>query len=477
MCVLRPLRERDTEQRELRDAFRVALSGRPQLVVISGPRRVGKTLLVRHALEAASHTMTTVYFEATQAGAPEQLRRFHQALGAALPSSALPPGSAPRTWEEALGLAAFAARSVPLVVAIDEATYLMASTPGFSSMVQAVWDAIDVEAAPPRLALVLTGSAMGLIDEALSGQGALFRRPTLARRIEPFNAAEAYRFTGRPDPTALFEAYAACGGYPLHLDTWDFTQATGENLLRLAASPGGILLEGGALVLAGMRESYRQVLMAVGQGRSKTSEIANETGARSERGIEALLRARIVQAARPLGAPAQARAIYRVEDPYLRFWFRVLANHVQSIESGQGSQVLRHVEGAWQEQLGWAFEVAARLHAAGLAEAGVLPAGTLTGEWWTTSGQPTQVDVLGLLDHRSVALGEVRWQARPLGRSDLDGLAVKLRLVPNPVAQPTLLLWGRHGIRDGLSVGTVRGFDLADVLGADSGSRAGWRPP
>lgn len=283
-------------------------------------------------------------------------------------------------------------------------------------------------------------------------------------RIQPLTPAEAHQFARQPDPVRLLEAYSACGGYPLHLDRWDWDQETADNLERLAGTAGGILLEDGSLVLANLSDPARRVLLAVGQGRSKVSEINNAAGGRSERALESLRRARLVVNARPIGAPLKARPQYRVEDAYLRFWFRVLGNHVQQIEAGQGASVLHHTSGAWKEQIGWTFEATARRHAIELVRSEVLPPGTLTDEWWTTSGVQAQVDVLGLLDHRTVAIGEARWQARPLGQHDLEELTRKLRLVPDPIPQPQLILWGRGGVRPDIEVGRVLGFGPSEML-------------
>jgi AAA+ ATPase superfamily predicted ATPase len=458
-----PLRERDQDVAELMKALRTAADGRAQLVVLSGLRRVGKTLLVLHALEAVRPEVRSVYFEATETGQNDQLRRFHEALVRDV-GDLIPPGPSPQTWEQALHLVAFAARTTPVAVAIDEATYLMRSTPGFASMVQVVWDSLAVQGQPPRLALVLTGSAMGMIEDALSSTGALYQRPTMTKTILPFTPAQAYRFVGQPDPVDFFQAFAACGGYPLHLDRWDFDLSAGENLVRLAGTPGGVLLEDGSLVLASLPDNLRRTILAVGQGRSKVSEISNEVGGRPERPLLALRRARLVHEAQPLGAPRQARSLYRIGDAYLRFWLRVLSNHVQQIEGGQGPEVLRHTEGLWQEHLGWTFEEAARHHAVGLVRDGVLPAGTLVGEWWTTTGQPAQVDVLGMVGARTVALGEAKWQARALGPHELDRLAARQRLVPDPVPQPFFLLYGRGGVREEIQVGQVLGYDAAAML-------------
>lgn len=446
----------------LLDAVRASAQS-AQLVVVEGPRRVGKSFLLHHLLARLPDEITPVYFEATQSGERDQLRRFADAVGHALGPDA-PPLGAMGSWHQALAFCSYVARRRPLVVVLDEATYLTSSTPGFMSMVKSAYDTVSTAQDQPALTLVLTGSAVGLMEDAIDYNGPLYGRTTDILRLAPFSAAQASEFCGHPDPATLIEAYAACGGYPLHLDAWDFAAPTADNLQRLAGMPGGVLLEDASRLLTTLPEAHRRVLIAVGQGRAKRSEIDTELGGRSERALESLRRARFVRSAVPLGAPLKARPEYRVDDAYLRFWFRVLSNGVQRIEAGQGAAVLAHTRGEWDTHLGWCFEQAAREHAGHLVTNGQLDPVAQVDEWWTTRGQPVQIDVLGLADHRTVFAGEARWSRQPLGPSAVDELARKSRLAPDPVSQPGLLLWGRGGVRPEVQVGAVRGFGPAEML-------------
>ena len=460
---LRPLRERQDELQALLAAVGQARSGQPQLAVVSGLRGVGKSFLLQHFLERANaKDFTTVYFEATEASERDQLRRFAQALRDAVSDSL--PVPAFSTWEQALTTCELLARSLPLTIVIDEVTYLMDSTQGFASIVQAAWDQLAARASGPALTIVLAGSAVGLIEDSLGYRGPLFNRPTVHLRINPFTPWEAFRFTARPDPVRLIEAYAACGGYPGHLDAWDFTAPTDDNLLRLAGTARGLLLEDAQFMLASIPESHRRVLLAVGQGRSKRNDISSEVGQRIDRPLEALVRARLLVPATPLGAPIRTRPLFRVVDPYIRFWIRVLSNHVQRIEAGQGRGVLHNKSGEWQSQLGFVFEQAAREHAVRILGSGMLPAGTVVDEWWTTTGEQCQVDVLGMQDGRTVLIGEARWQRQPLGRSDLDKLGPSPRYVPHPTPDPWYVLWGRGGVQPDTTATKVLGYGPAEML-------------
>jgi len=310
---------------------------------------------------------------------------------------------------------------------------------------------------------------VGTIEGLLGGGGALRGRPTTNLRLDPLGPVEARAFLPKLDATAFFEAYAACGGYPLHLRRWDPSATTFHNLVELAGTPGGILLEDAAGIL---REElpdvggYPRVLAAIGRGRTRMSEIASDADQRVEHPIEVLLRSGFVRRVQPVGAPRRARSIYELADPYLAFWFGVLYSDLPLIDAGQGRAVLRRRAEQWQRHLGWAFEQGVRAHAARLVERGELPSDLVVGRWWATSGAPCEIDVLGLRGSRAALLGEARWQAKPLGARELRSLIQKLTRVPSPVDDPLLALWGRGGVETEVRHAGALGYGLEDVLSA-----------
>jgi AAA+ ATPase superfamily predicted ATPase len=460
--VISPLIDRRDELARLEACWREASAGRPQLALLWGRRRVGKTFLLSHFVQGKR----AVYFGATQQSQPIELRRLHEAvqrdLGAAAADLA---GGGFATWEAALRFFAALAEAGPLVVVLDEVPYLARSTPGFASIVQVVWDHLRPGT---RLMLVLTGSAVGVIEDMLGARAALRGRPTLALRLDPLDPLAARAFLPRLAPAAFLEAYAACGGYPLHLLQWDQQASTAQNLLRLAGSPGGLLLEDAPGVL---REElpetggYPRILAAIGRGRTRYSEIASDADQRIEHAVDVLVRTGFVRRALPVGAPRGARADYEIGDTYLAFWFGVLYASIPDVEAGQGRSVLRRVEPLWQRHLGAVFEDAARLHARRLVEGGVLPGDLVAGRWWATTGEPCEVDVLGILGSRTHLLGEARWQQRALDGRDLEALRRKATRVPRAVEQPIYALWGRGGVTEDVTRTGALGFDPAAILG------------
>lgn len=457
------LLDRKHELGQLEAAWQQAQRGAPQLVALWGRRRVGKTFLLSHFAGARR----TVFYTATQQAERVELGRLGEAVRQGLGEDALDlAGGTLSNWEAALRYFAALAQKEPLLVVLDEVPYLAHSTPGFASIVQTVWDHLQ---ASTRLMLVLTGSAIGTVERMLGGRGPLRGRPTLQLRLDPVTLTGAREFLPKLEADQLLEAYAACGGYPLHLLSWDQNDSSDTNLLRLAGSAGGILLEDAESILEeelADSAGYARVLAAIGRGRTRYSEIANEAQQRVEYPIETLTRTGYVAKQLPVGSSRGARPSYQIADPYLAFWFSVLYADRAEIYSGQGRVVLRRRKPQWQRQLGATFEAAARGHARRLVKRSDLPQ-LLIGRWWASKGQPCEVDVLGLEGAKTRLLGEVKWQNKPLGRRELATLKANLQLVPQPVDRPLFALWGRNGVDPDVldqADSDVVGFDIEDVI-------------
>ncbi len=460
--MLRPLIDRESELAQLASAWERARDGRPQLVLVSGHRRVGKTFMLLHFLERLEGARR-VYFPATQQAEGVELQRFASALREGLGGDApLVVSAGLPDWEVALRALAERTAGEPLVAVIDEAPYLTASTKGFASVVQAVWDGLHARARPTPLLLVLTGSATSVVEEMVGADGPLRGRANLHLRLRPFDLPTAARLLD-VEPAVAVEAYSACGGWPLHLGAWDAARSTEDNLLVLAGHPGGLLLEDARLILDELPDGpgFGRVLAAIGRGRTRRGDIATDAGQRVDYPLEFLRDSGLVVRETPVGAPRRARPLYAIADPYLRFWFHVLFSERSRIEGGQGEQVLAARADEWRKHVGWTFEEAARDHARRLVRLGDLP-DLRVGRWWSTSGAPLEIDVLGLDGARTALVGEAKWSSGDSTARLVARLRAAVGRLPAPVDDPALCLWTRD--RREPPTG-VRAFDAADVVG------------
>jgi AAA+ ATPase superfamily predicted ATPase len=453
---------RTAELAELAAAWSRVAGGRPELAVVWGRRRIGKTFLLSHF----ARDKRAVYFTATRQDTDDrQLRRFAGALREQLEEDVrdLVPETFP-SWEAALRFVAGLARTEPLLVVLDEAPRLTGGHADFADTVSAVW---ENHVRNQRLMLVLTGSAVAVMEQMLGPHGGLHRRAGVERRMDPFPLAEARAFQPSLAPETFVEAYAACGGYPLHLSRWSPGLSTDDNVRELAFTPGGLLLRDAPDILSedlDWRGGYERVLTAMAGGARRRSRIAGRAQQRIDYTLDRLRRAGYVRTVRSLGTTGSPDPLYEIADDYLTYWFRVLRDDADLIEGGQGHAVQRRTAGRWQQHLAQVFEAAARDHAARLVTAGDLPPDTVVGRWW--KDETVEIDVLGLAGDHPVLVGECRWQATPLTARDLGDLQRRAAHLPEPgPAGVRYAFWSRGGADPALTGRTdVLTFTPADLL-------------
>lgn len=442
-----------TLRRLLDDAHR----GAPQFLVLTGRRRVGKSTLVRRFVSEHAAHCRVVLFNATHESDTVQRERLREAL---VDAGITPPSS---QWSDLLG-AALTSPGPPLVLAIDEAPYLLNVNAGWASVLQHAWDQSRDSRDGNAPLLILTGSAISTILTVISSAGPLFGRPTHQLMLDPLDLPSSHELLGHPEPRRTIEAYSACGGYPLFLNLWNPELAAEANLLRLVDSPVAPLFAGADSLLLEMADipNHRRVLTAIGGGDHKQSKINQHV--RAERPLKALERAGFVARRTPISERSPKQAQYRISDGYLRFWFEVIEPFLSAIEAGQAATALRMAEGRWNAVVAATFEEGARHHARRLVAAGELePA--LIGEWWSDTGQQGQVDVVGVAPKRWRLAGEVKW-SNEFRITDLRQLERNLSIARQDAARLTLASWSIHGPAAELQRmrSDMRHFTAADVV-------------
>lgn len=418
------LLNRTQELASLTAAWKRAGTGVPQLVLVTGRRRVGKSFLLGHFAQSRR----SVVHVSTREAMPIQLRRIGDSL-AMLSAQSIRPSV--ETWHDVFAAMAAHAVDEPLLMVIDEVPYLHDVDPAWASVVQAAWDRV-AHGGPTKLMVVLTGSSRRVMETLTRGSGPLYGRATLNIRVDPIAPREVAAFLPNLDATGRFEAFAATGGYPMHLNAWDPRVSTLRNLQELAGSPGSMLFDNARLILAEEFPSgmgYERVLTSIGNGRRRFGDISTDAGIRIEGPLATLEHIGIVQAERPVGAPRRAAPLYRISDPYLGYWFDVLARIRGAIEMGMGPMALKDAEPAWQGHVASVFEHLSRRHLAEMVVSGGLPE-SVVGRWWGRVGRTEiELDAVGLKDGRCVLAAEVKWQKGLIVSRDVASLAAKATTV------------------------------------------------
>lgn len=312
-----PFANRSSELEQLESAAREG-----GLVVVYGRRRVGKTRLLTHWIRAGRGW----YSQAIEASRAIQIEQVVRDLRAAWGIEIQP-----KDWIEFFELLRLQAKRG--ILCLDEFPYLVASDPSLPSVLQRWLD----HHRPRELTLVLSGSSRGAMNTVFLNRAApLYQRARRILHLEPMGFGtfcEACRL--EPAARESFRRFALVGGTPRY---WEFLTPGGSainlaNELYFGRSP--LLEDEPARLLrdenvAGL--TPLSVLEAIGRGAEKASEIAArmETAQTNlSRVFQQLLDASLLTREIPFGESLRStkKTRYRIQDPAVRFWFRVFSPH------------------------------------------------------------------------------------------------------------------------------------------------------
>ena len=424
---------------------------RAAMIVLYGRRRTGKTSLLRHF----ARDRRVVFFVADMASQRDQLAAFSRVVFQSLGESALADTSFP-SWEAALRFVASRAGDEPLLLVLDEFSYLCDSDRPLPSIIQRLWDS---ELRDTRLHLVLCGSYVSFMErEVLGVKNPLYGRRTGTWRLDPFGFVEARLFF--PDLTVDDQLgfYGVLGGIPAYLERADPSATLEWNIIEAILKRGAPLYdEPRFLFMQELRDphTYFSICRAVATGHTTPNEIAQSAGL-ADRGAAS----RYLQTLRDLHVldrrvPATERnpertrrGRYYLQDPLLRFWFRFVLPNVSVLESGDPARVYHSRVAPWLDQhLSRSFEEVCLQRLWTLNNEDRLPARyDRIGGWWRGR---EEVDVVAVADRGELLLGECKLSRKPVGLDVLEALQAKIpKVVADLKRTPSkvqLVLFARAG--------------------------------
>lgn len=436
----------------------------PGLAVVWGRRRVGKTRLLLEWCERERG----VYAVADQS-APETQRAWLASTVAQTVS-----GFGDVTYPDwATLLARIASAGLPGPLVLDELPYLVAGSPELPSVLQR-WIDHDVRRAKLRVALAGSSQRMmqGLV---LSHDAPLYGRARVILDVQPIEAPALRHALGALEDAAWLDHYTAWGGIPRYWELAEAARGTArDRLVALAMTPLGPLFDEPARLL--LEElppapETRPILDAIGGGAHRLSEIAARIGRNATalgRPLDRLIGMGLVRRETPFGEPERGgkRSLYKIADPFLRFWFRVVAPRRSALVAGTAASRRAVLDRLWPALVAETFEelCRARVPAAGaLARFGSwAPAA----RWW--QGAAPEWDLVARdVDADRVLVGEVRASAMT-SAEDLRRTCERLaaRALPPAVTAKEIVraLFVVRAPKPRPKTGSVHVIALADLL-------------
>lgn len=431
-------------------------NGSSGLAIVYGRRRIGKTRLLLEWVRKHDGA----YLVADQSSPEVQRRYLAEALAAKLPGFAAVQYP---DWGTLLTRMAREAHQVgfrgPLVV--DELPYLVTSSPELPSILQR-WT--DHEAKQAGLVVALAGSSQRMMQGlVLDSNAPLYGRASQILPIGPLDPRFVPQAFGTKSFQALVEHFSAWGGVPHYWELAARQSGTSQDRLdRLVLDPLGPLHQEPDRLLIEEHPAaleVRPVLDAIGMGAHRVSEIAARIGSKAtslSRPLERIAAMGLVKREVPFGEPERKsrRSLYRMSDPFVRLWFRVVASNRAYLATATPAKRLQLLRRFWAEHVSFVWEEMARSHV-----------GNLEGDWGPASrwwhGDAQEWDIVSEDTSRQrLMLGEVKWSDKPFTKKKLLQEATRLAKRRPPTLSRR---YDHHRLVRALFVPGIRGQIPTDV--------------
>jgi len=405
-------------------------SGRAELFILYGRRRVGKTELLRAFCVGKAY----IFFIATLSSDRDQLAAFSQDVYRHAHAE-VPQGFSYPSWEAAFqALGEIPGRPV---VVMDEFTYLIGGNKAIPSILQKVW---DERLKNSNVFLILCGSYIGMMETDVIGYKApLYGRRTGSNLLNPLEIPAVTQFFPNYSPIQQLEAWAILGGMPYYLSAFSDQIDIFANIRKQVLDTQGLLYsEPRLLLFEELREprNYFSILRAIAQGSTRLNEIAQKAGvgdsSTTARYLDILQQMRLVHRSVPAteSQPEKSKkGIYHISDFFLRFWFRYVHSYQNALDLGMADGILaQRVCPTFEQYVSYSFEHACRAYVTRLARKGQLSfLPERVGSWWD---QNTEIDVLAISDsEQALLVGECKWSVHPVGIDILQDLKRKAQLL------------------------------------------------
>lgn len=424
-----------------------------QFLVIYGKRRIGKTELVTHFLKDKPY----VYYLANRTTKKEQLQSVTSVFMDGLGDTYIAGSSFPN-WRELFN---YLIKKVgerkelerPIALVFDEFPYLAEADQGVSSFFQYGW---DMGLKDKRMLLIVMGSSISMMyKHALIKSAPLYGRRTAQWLLEPFNYQETKKFYPGASFENSFSLYAISGGIPAYARVFDGQKTLRENIEENVLPEGKYLSVEPELLLSEEFDdprSYLTILQAIGLGRTKFSEILQQSHLLATSlpiYLQTLTELRLVKKEVPVTEPIPEKSkkgSYSLLDSFLRFYFSFIFPN-NSLIKGYSFDTLFAQRGEILTRLvAKSYEDTSSEFVQKTIKQGVLPYFEQMGRWWDKN---TEIDLVGLNEREnSILFVETKWNIKPLEINILVELKKKAKKVE----------WGREGRKEYFALVAKGGF-------------------
>ena len=404
-----------------------------QFIVVYGRRRIGKSTLIKHIVNAQEHA---VYFLSDTSAETVQRAAFAKSVAEVIEGfdKVVYPD-----WES-LFRSLNNQLSERILVCMDEFPYLVKSCETLLSVIQKLLNEKML-----KFDLLLCGSSQQLMHGyVLNRQSPLYGLANEIIKMRPI-AAQYMSEAMECDASQAVEEFAIWGGVPRY---WELRRDYPDKetaIRKVLLDPQGPLMEEPQRLLRDdMRDTVQAstLLTLIGNGANKISEIAARAGKEASTLSEPLAKLRdlgYVCREVPFGdnLKKSKKGLYHISDSLLRFHYQFIVPYRSILELGKTDTVMQVVQTQLPQFYGQCWELLCRDYVSGNIMYGV--AYGMASRWWGRifppqdgkDGRMVELDVVAeSLDKKHILIGECKWTHNDSADRLMAALHEKAKYLP-----------------------------------------------
>ncbi|MBR1564840.1 MAG: ATP-binding protein [Paludibacteraceae bacterium] len=386
-----------------------------QFTILTGRRRIGKTTLVFHAYS----NIPFLYFFVSKKAESELCESWQQEISAKFKVPML--GKASRFADIFDYIMQFA-KQQQVTLFIDEFQEFLRINPSVYSDMQKIWDINKSEA---KINLIVGGSVQTLIHKIFEDKKEpLYNRQTALIKLKRFPPSVLKQILNNHNPQYtkddLLALYCFTGGVAKYVELlMDNGATTRRKMIETIIKQDSVFLsEGKNLLIEEFGKDYGiyfSIISAIASGHNQRSQIENMIG-KEIGGYLSMLEDTygVITKHKPLFATTNSNVRYRLDDPFLIFWFRFVFkfNYMVEIDAYEALReiVERDYESYSSKLLEYYFKDK-------MIESKQF---TRIDTWWSRNGE-NEIDLIAINELQKTAVFyEVKRQAKDIDISLLE---------------------------------------------------------
>ncbi len=315
---------RESERKKLYTMFR---SNGQMVSLIYGRRRIGKSELIKQALKEAE--IKSVYYECKQTSEQNNVDSLAELIGEAFDF----PKPAFENMESLLRFLFKKSEQEPLILVLDEYSYLRENTKGLDSILQSV---IDNFKDTSNMKFILCGSYVDTMKALLAKQNPLYGRIDLTINLKPMDYYDSALFYSDFSPEDKVRIFSVFGGIPYYNRLINTQKSVRENIIDLIASPGARLENEVSMYLnseISKITNANEVFEALAKGFSKYKDLLDQSNVSSGPALvdvlDKLIRMDIVAKEAPINDENnRKKSGYFISDNLSLFYYKYIFRNI-----------------------------------------------------------------------------------------------------------------------------------------------------